>query len=120
MEPRTDYDATRPAWGPESHPVPIVEPEDDFLTPEKARKARERAEQGHVFRLERTGSKAMVRRFIVADHAAIGTLPAAMQQRVLDGLNKINSAANAVKSDGQSAIPFCVYRRRTPSPARDR
>lgn len=27
---------------------------------------------------------------------------------------------SAVKSDGQSAIPFCVYRRRTPSPARDR
>jgi hypothetical protein len=101
MEPRYDETWRAAQQVSDSSPAPVGASDDDgFLTPDKARKARERAEHGHVFTLQRTGGKALVRRFIVSDHATIGTLPAAMQQRVLDGLNKINSAANAVKSDG--------------------
>jgi hypothetical protein len=95
-EPTVTYSVRGDANG-----APPEPPDDGFLTPQKAREARQRTERGVVFTLERTGAKAIVRRIYAADHVAIGQLPAQMQQRVLDGLAKLTNAANAMRSDGR-------------------
>lgn len=85
---------------PEDRPIPLSDPDDGILTPEKARAAREAAQQGRRFRLVHTGGWAVVRRFTPTDRIAIGRLPEAQQQRVLNALAKASDNANARRSDG--------------------
>lgn len=93
--------------GPVPIPAELVDDtveEDDLLTPERARAARTKAEQGFWFRLPRTGGKALVRRITSADRVAIGTLPQHQQQRVLNALAKVGDQPSALRSDGSVSV----------------
>jgi hypothetical protein len=61
----------------------------EFLTPNMAKAARERAERGYIFDLRWTGGKAHVRRINPADRAMIATLPDHLQEKVFRALAEI-------------------------------
>jgi hypothetical protein len=77
-------------------------PELDFITPDRARHAREERERPIVFDLPKTGGKALVRRVTLSDVASIARLPESLQRRVLamvDELQRIGEPT-ALKVDG--------------------
>jgi hypothetical protein len=77
-------------------------PDLEFITPDRARAAREERERPIVFDLPRTGGKALVRCVTLSDVASIARLPESLQRRVLamvDELQRIGEPT-AMKDDG--------------------
>lgn len=104
MDPKTNGSAV------DSTPIPIATPAGgeappDILTPERVAAAKLQADLGYWFRLTRTGGTARVRRISAADRIAVGHLPFAQQQRVLDALAGVGQTANALRSDGSVSVP---------------
>lgn len=81
-------------------PAPVAARDDEFLTPDRARQAREQAERGFIFRLKWTGGKAHVRRIDPTDRLVMGQLPDRMQGRVLKALTDYGQTSSALDKGG--------------------